>query len=180
MDCHHCGKHGHIAAACRAKKAGKPPFKRTYLPRETGQAKDTNYMAAAQNEDLPPGVPAADEELHLYSVNGARTHPIQVSMMLNGLAHTLELDTGAAVTIMSQGEYQQLFPGVPLTKPSTLLRTYSGEPHSVLGVINVEVHYKQQKESLKLTIISGKGSSLLGRDWLQHLKLDWGEIKSAS
>ena len=70
VDCHHCGKHGHIAAACRAKKAGKPPFKRTYLPRETGQAQDTKYVTAAQNKDLPPGVPAADEEeLHLYSVN---------------------------------------------------------------------------------------------------------------
>ena len=124
-------------------------------------------------------MPAADEEeLHLYSVNGAGTHPIQVSMMLNGLAHTLELDTGAAVTIMSQGEYQQLFPGVPLTKSSTLLRTYSGEPLSLLGVMNVEVPYKQQRESLKLNIVSGKWPSLLGRDWLQHLKLDWGEIKA--
>ena len=68
--------------------------------------------------------------------------------------------------------------GVPLTKSSTLLRTYSGEPLSVLGVINVEVQYKQQRESLKLTIVSGKGPSLLGRDWLQHFKLDWGEIKA--
>ena len=48
VDCHHCGKHGHIAVACRAKKAGKPPFKRTYLPRDTGQAKDTNYMGCQQ------------------------------------------------------------------------------------------------------------------------------------
>ena len=89
--------------------------------------------------------------------------------MLNGIAHTLELDMGAAVTIMSQGEHQQLFPGVPLTKSSTLLRTYSGEPLSVLRVMNVEVQYKQQRESLKF--------SLLGRDLLQHLKLEWGEIK---
>ena len=111
-------------------------------------------MAAAQNEDLPPGVPAADkEELHLYSVM-------------------------AAVTVMSQGEYQQLFPGVPLMKSYTLLRTYSGEPLSVLGVMKVEVEYKQQRKSLKLSIVSGKGFSLLGRDWLQHLKLEWGEIKA--
>ena len=48
----------------------------------------------------------------------------------------------------------------------------------MLGVMNVEVQYKQQRKSLKLTIVSGKGPSLLGRDWLQHLKLDWGEIKA--
>jgi len=67
-----------------------------------GQAKDTNYVAAAQNEDSPPGVPTWDDkELHLYAVKGVRTHPIQVSMMLNGTAHILKLDMGAAVTIMS-------------------------------------------------------------------------------
>ena len=40
------------------------------------------------------------------------------------------------------------------------------------------MQYKQQRESLKLTIVSGKGPSLLGRDWLQHVKLDWGEIEA--
>jgi len=74
VDCHHCGKHGHIAAVRRAKKAGKPPFKRTYPSGETDQAKDTNYVAAAQNT---PGVPAGDkEELHLYAVNRVGTHPL--------------------------------------------------------------------------------------------------------
>jgi len=136
---HHCGKHWHIAAACRV----------------TGQGKDTNYVAEGQNEDsLPRVLAGGEDELHLYAVKKVGTHPIQVSMMLNRIAHILELDTGTAFTIMSQGEYRQLFPGVPLKKSSTLLRTYSGKPLSVLGVMNVDVQYKQQRESLKLTIVS--------------------------
>jgi len=58
-----------------------------------------------------------EEELHLYAVKGVGTHPIQ--------AHILESDTGAAVTIMSQHEHQQMFPGVPLKKSSELtLRSF--------------------------------------------------------
>ena len=130
-------------------------------------------MAAVLNEDLPPGVPAADGGATLIFYKWSRNTP---NLGIRNSTYS-KIRYGTAVTIMSQGDYQQLFPGVPLTK-STLLRTYSGEPLSVLGVMNVEVQYKQQRESLKLTIVSGKGPSLLGRDWLQHLKLDWGEIKA--
>ena len=99
-------------------------------------------------------------------------------MVINGKAHTLELDTGAAVTIMSQGICQNLFPGVSLTKSKTLLKTYSGEAIPVLGMMDVNVQYGEQIKTLSLTIVSGTGPSLLGRDWLQHINLDWGEIRT--
>ena len=36
--------------------------------------------------------------------------------------------------------------------------------------------YKEQKRSMPLLVVIGHGPSLLGRDWLAQLKLDWQEL----
>ena len=46
----------------------------------------------------------------------------------------------------------------------------------VLGLITVPVHHNNQQKTLPLLVVKGGGPSLLGRDWLQHLRLDWKAI----
>ena len=43
----------------------------------------------------------------------------------------------------------------------------------VLGSLEVDVVYGDQIATLPLLIIAGDGPSLLGRDWLMKLRLDW-------
>ena len=38
------------------------------------------------------------------------------------------------------------------------------------------MQYKGQTETLHMLVVGGSGPSLLGRNWLQKLKLDWQEI----
>ena len=38
------------------------------------------------------------------------------------------------------------------------------------------VEYDDQKMRLSLLVVTGNGPSLLGRDWLKQLKLNWGEL----
>ena len=57
------------------------------------------------------------------------------------------------------------------------LRTYSGEELEVVGRAVVRVRCGGQvAEDLGLVVVSGGGPSLLGRDWLGRLRLDWGAI----
>ena len=65
----------------------------------------------------------------------------------------------------------------PLQQATTVL-TYSGEQLSVCGCMNVEVVYGHQHLTLLLLVIKGNGPSLLGRDWLSQLKLNWREINT--
>ena len=44
------------------------------------------------------------------------------------------------------------------------------------GAVDVKVKYGDQETNLTLTIVDGDGSALLGRDWLQHLRLDWAAL----
>ena len=46
------------------------------------------------------------------------------------------------------------------------------------GRREVLVKYKDQVATLPLIIVKGMGHSLLGRNWLQSLVLDWAEINT--
>ena len=88
----------------------------------------------------------------------------------------MELDTGAAVSIISEQEYQRLFPSFSLRPSNTLLQTYTGDPMVVAGEMTAAVQYKTQTCTLPLVVVAGNGPALLGRDWLRHIQLDWKTI----
>ena len=47
----------------------------------------------------------------------------------------------------------------------------------MVGEITVSVFYSQQVQQLNLLVVrGGRGPTLLGRDWLKHLKLDWNQL----
>ena len=82
----------------------------------------------------------------------------------------MEIDTRAAVSVISEQTRKKMFPDVPLSKLTLLLKTYTGEVMPVLGEMKVEVKYRSQTVTLTLTIVEGSGPSLFGRDWLGQLQ----------
>ena len=62
-------------------------------------------------------------------------------------------------------------------KPSsTKPYTYNEAPIPACGCFDAEVNYKGQQVVLPLTVVKGAGPSLLGRDWLKSLVIDWKSI----
>ena len=99
--------------------------------------------------------------------------PFVVSVLVNSTPLCLEVDTGAAITIISKDTYHHALSDTPPLEPSSrILRTYTGEQLNVLGVLKVNIQYQSQTADLELTVVEGSGPSLLGRDWLQVLTLD--------
>ena len=88
----------------------------------------------------------------------------------------MEVDTGASLSIISEKTYSSLHNAPQLQSTEARLRTYTGESLPVLGSITVTVHHNNQQKTLPLLIVQGEGPSLLGRDWLEHLQLDWAAI----
>ena len=90
----------------------------------------------------------------------------------------MEIDTGAAISIMSSTDYSNYLSHVKLLPCKTTLKTYTGEAVETLGEIIVKVTHGNQLKELPLVIVQGQGPTLLGRNWLKVLKLDWQTIKS--
>ena len=66
------------------------------------------------------------------------------------------------------------------TSYQSCIKTYSGERLDVLGKASVTVEYKNRVAGLPVYVLKGRGSNLMGRNWLGHINLDWGYIKKVS
>ena len=112
----------------------------------------------------------------MYNCHTVESQPLCVELLIQGALVSMELDTGATLSIISHQIYDTAWTGtqVPPIKPSNVkLRTYMGEGIPVDVAIEVDVSYQDQKAHLSLLVVSGNGPSLMGRDWLCHVKLDW-------
>ena len=162
--CYKCGKFGHIASVSRSQGQQKTRQSRNQ-PRPIdqrntgGQTYRTRYVEAAREEVDSQQDP---EDLPLHMVGGSAMPPIKVPLLVDNVLLEMELDTGAAITIISETKYKEQFTGKKLRESSMLLKTYSGERLRVIGKMDVKVEYERQKASLTLTVVAGDGPSLLG------------------
>lgn len=154
--CFKCGKKGHIQHACRSKRSTKGI-----------QAKSATRPFR--------NLSAADNEGTTTQLNnlGSTVPPISFELVIEGHKINMELDTGAAVSVISEENYLRLFPNASLKCSNVVLRTYTGEVLKPLGIVDVNVEYKNQCCKLPLHVIRDQGPSLIGRDWLHRIRLDW-------
>ena len=74
----------------------------------------------------------------LFPVNSQRANPIEVSVTMDEVPMTIELDTGAVVSVISEHTYHSTWPhDRPAFQPSSMkLQTYGGEELEVIDNIN--------------------------------------------
>ena len=179
--CRICGKFGHIARVCRSKT--KRAAVET-VPRSSKQAatKKTNWLNSESPTHMhsPIASPQTEVIWQLRTDNASRPRPYQVALEVNQQSLTMEIDTGAAVSLISRKIKNTVFPSVPMTRSTLLLRTYTSENIPVLGEMNVEVRYGAYIGKHTLQVVEGDGPPLLGRDWLKDIHLDWAIIRTLS
>ncbi|XP_057673038.1 uncharacterized protein LOC130904346 [Corythoichthys intestinalis] len=99
--------------------------------------------------------------------------PYYVYLRVNDKRLKMEVDTGAAVSVISESLYKRRFRKQKLMPSNCILRTYSKQSLSLKGSISVTVKCNKITCVLPLLVVEGNGPALLGRDWIKMLKLDW-------
>ena len=177
--CRYCNKQGHIARVCRTRLRNlkkKQPSSDTYHLSADDSAKSSSHETLHLSVDENQPAPLPPAEYPLFQVSGKSSPPMMVTVSVHGKDLHMEVDTGAALSVISKSTYLSTWPDKterpPLKHSNIKLTTYSGESLGVCGSTDVSVIYKQQSKKLSLQVLSNEGPSLLGRDWLKHLVLD--------
>ncbi|XP_046362411.2 uncharacterized protein K02A2.6-like [Haliotis rufescens] len=179
--CHICQKQGHISRRCHEKPQEKKAHKPEKLKKKSSKVR---YMDSTVEHELPDG---SDEDADSYDDTLSNTlftvksiagdKPIYIPMCVEGSNISLELDTGAGVTLISEEQYKREFRHIPLkTTNLPYLETYTAEKLPVLGKIQLDVDYNEQSITLPVYVVTGSGPALLSRNWLSQIQLDWYSI----
>ena len=166
--CHYCNKRGHVQRACKSKARSSP--------RKPGKRKTRTVGRVHSEGEDESGTENGSTLYQLRSRGGASAPPIIVEVTLDDCLVNMEVDTGASHSLMSESTFSRLWPGRSLQPTPVRLRSYTKEPIAVLGCCNVNVHYRGQTGEMPLLIVAGTGPTLLGRDWLCQIQLNWKEI----
>ena len=94
------------------------------------------------------------DDLKLWTITGGVTQGYHVHLKVNRKPVQMELDTGAAVSVMSEQQWETLTNGKPVEPyQGKLLRGYSGHEVKVVGQADVNVDYEGQQVQLPLLIV---------------------------
>ena len=116
--------------------------------------------------------------LHLIEARKEKVPPMKTTIFVEEVPLCMEIDTGASVSLISEATFKNELGRQPPIQPAvTQLRTYSGQRVPVLGRINVRVRAEKIEKYLPLLVVKGRGSDLIGRDWLTELSLNWTNVK---
>ena len=162
IKCFGCGEIGHMRSQCKVSKSKKSHNK------FKGKVR---YVDESDDDD---GV----DDFTLFNVNDCNRPPIKIDVKLSGADVVMEVDTGAAASVMCKSDYDKYLKHVPLKTGNGHFRAYGGEILPLLGTAEVEVVYANQKKLLPLHVVNLEKNAppLFGRGWLEHIVLDWPKL----
>ncbi|XP_025758532.1 uncharacterized protein K02A2.6-like [Oreochromis niloticus] len=188
-DCHQCGRKGHTKRMCKGRtrssqdwnrkaKEGKPELKGYAVKNRAKDKKRRIHHVAAEESGSEGTRPDTDSELELYSLSRKEKYSrISLMPVVNGKKMEMELDTGAAVSLIPWEQYKSMLSQLPLQPTDIMLKTYTGEPLAPEGVIKVQVELNKQRATLPLYVVKVDAPPLFGREWLRVIKLNWKDLK---
>ena len=168
--CYKCERKGHLAKKCRGERKANG----------TRESKQTSFKSKQPThlvkDDSGEEDVYAETMYHIYGENKGKA--FEVTMELCGEPHKLEIDTGATRTVLNERTYNKLSAKLELKSTKAILSTYTGEEIPVSGEVMVPVKYQNQQHHLPAMVVKSSGPNLLGRDWLQVIKLNWNNVFS--
>lgn len=147
--CHKCHKKGNLARVCRSQRSAGGD------PRRAGAAAKAHHLTTANSEP--------EEEIPLFDLGKGHSAHITVDVELNGVPVSMELDTGAVVSVMSQQQQQELFPQAQLQPSKVILRTYMAQSVGMAGTLPVHAVYGEQEQDPSLVIVKAMDLPCLAR-----------------
>ena len=100
----------------------------------------------------------------MFHITSDRVKPLYVTVSVNGNPLSMEIDTGASVSVVSRKTFETIRNGetmLELNKSTVRLQTYTGQPIEVCGTVTVSVTHNRHSAMLPLIVTSGTARTQL-------------------
>ena len=124
--------------------------------------------------------PGEWQTLYIFTQYQTAYKSYKANKKVNGVPLEMEIDTVAAVSIVGKVTWVEKL-NKPTLKPCPLLlKGYPDNELHIMGYCDVQVQAGEIIKQLELIVCKGNGLSLLGRNWLEEIKLNWSQIAHAN
>lgn len=156
--CFSCGGKDHLRSTCRYKDVEcHNCHKQGHIAKVCRSTSDVNRLEVNTIAALP------SSEFQMEPA-------ILLSLNIEQINVQFQLDTGSPMTIVSSSVWEQL--GQPqLQQVRVLYRSFSGHPIHFKGETIVNVNSHGEKFQLKVLVGDTNQINIIGRDWINYLKL---------
>ena len=105
---------------------------------------------------------------------GLSAPAVKVPVQIEEVEFLMEVDTGAAASILNYADYEWYFKYLALRPVERSFHAYAGAPLDIAGQILVDVDYHRQQATLPLLVVRAEryAAPLLGRSWMMKIRLD--------
>lgn len=165
LKCTSCTKIGHVSKVCittltktKSNKANASSIKEVQIKNEEEYESENNYNI---NKVIP---------VNKTTVSG-NNHKFIVPIKLFSKVMNFEVDTGSPVTLINEEDYAKLEINEPIKRTEVLFRAYTGQNFIPKGKVTLPISYGNIDSTGDLYIVPTPYSAIVGRDWLQNLKI---------
>lgn len=169
--CNYCSKTGHLRSVCLSLKKES----------ESKNSKSDGKKKKAHQANFTDVFSELEEVCNIVGNGDSNRSKIFLKLNVNGAPIDFELDSGSPVTIMNMRDKNKFFKSNEIERSDLQLVSYCNQKINVYGFITVDVASSGAAEPhlpLKLYIVESTRHPLLGREWINSLKIDWNRILS--
>ena len=167
--CRVCQRVGHLARKCRL--SSQDPRVHLQEPVTADHEDGEEELILFENVSEP------QQPVYIVNRDQVSPPPIWCPVNICNTVVNMELDTGAGVTLIDEITYKKMQNRPKLKNCPTKLRSYTGERISVLGEFVTDVVYHGVSHSqLPVIVVRGSAPCLLGRNWLERMRISWSEV----
>lgn len=163
-NCRSCGAVGHLQAVCRKLK---------YMEYENNSASETSFslFSLSLEDKYFSNKLKINESVCSNISNFSRScsDDFVVNLEVEGILLKFEIDTGSAVSTMSEALFVKHFKKHMLKPFNMFLKAYNGAPIKVEGCFAANVKYNSKMVSVNFVVIKTNCDPLIGRDTLRKL-----------
>ena len=160
-ECQLCGKKGHKARACTRNQRHNKPHG-SHNQRRTNQVA---YEESDNTEERDVG--------NVLAVSEPKEPPARLKVHINGKQLTMELDTGAAVTLIRERDWEYLGKP-PLESAGITLTGYDRKKIETMGYFRADCALNKRHGEVTIYVSTEGGSALCGRTMIRALQIDCG------